>query len=114
MAVHPRGVDELERHGENNRRVSNYNYIKLKPFNNLDDFMIGYDTIGRREIRSEGPALPYKERGQAGENRDKGTSGQWNGLGKAGTFGDRERGTAVTSRTMFDTPRQFPIREIQR
>ena len=38
--------------------------------------------------------------------------GQWNGLGKAGTFGDREKGTAATTRIMFDTPRQFPIREI--
>ena len=64
---------------ECSRRVSNNYYIYKKPFNNLDDFEKGEYTWTarmpalertRQEMKSEGQALPYKGRGQAGENME--------------------------------------------
>ena len=109
---------------KNDRRVSKMIVLLTKLFNNFDEFQKGDTAISldgedacpgervRQEMIPEVPASSYKGRGQAGANREQRDKGTMDGLGKAGIFGDRERGTAVTSRTMFNTPRQFPIREI--
>ena len=58
----------------------------------------------RQEMRSEGPALPYKGRGQAGENieqRDK-----WLREGRDNRRA-RKGSTAGTSRTMFNNFKQL-------